>query len=378
MLPLSLLPLCLGVAHGLSLPRQEAENGPAPIALGFSVLKTVGNITAKEFWSQHSAERAKRDGYPIPIVDYRDISYRLDVYLGSDAQKSTVNLDTGSSDLWVYSSDYDPSTSSTSKDTGDAFSIGYLDGTSSAGEYYLDTLKFSTPNPVLSSFQFARSTSSSAYGVLGIADRNQERALSEYDNLPWALQAAGITPKASYSLFLGAEGGSGTVIFGGIDTEKYVGNLTKYSAQKSRGALAVNLQTMLVNGKTLSVDAPAILDSGTSLGLLPLEYMSELDSVFDTTVYTQGSIEYRLVSCDQPSDKYLDFDFGNNTIQIAYSDMVYHQGNDECLLGFGSYGSYMIFGDVFLRQAYVYYDLSDLTISLAQASYSSSSNIISA
>ncbi|KAM9928944.1 hypothetical protein OXX59_001497 [Metschnikowia pulcherrima] len=374
---LHLLALSLALVQGLSLPNFRRDE-TSPLKLDFTVSDTVGNITAKEFWTTYSAERAKRDGYPVTIVDYRDVSYHIDVYLGSNKQKSTVNLDTGSSDLWVPSFGYDASTSTTSVDTGEEFSIGYLDGTNSAGEYYKDTLRFETSNPVLSEFQFAKSTVSSGFGVLGIADRNQEVASTKYDSLPWALQAAGITPKASYSLFLGPQGKSGSVIFGGIDTEKYTGDLTKYSINTNSGGLGLDLASVTFDGSTISVNAPILLDSGTSLGLLNSELMAKLDDIFDATIFMQGSIEYRKVSCDQPSDKYLEFNFGSNTIKLPYSAAVFKQSSTTCLLGFGYYDDYMIFGDVFLRQAYVYYDLTDQTISLAQASYSSSSNIISA
>jgi cathepsin D len=60
----------------------------------------------------------------------------------------TVVFDTGSSDLFVPSTDcdstcsghteYDPSSSSTSHDTGDNYSLGYLDGSTLSGEEYTD------------------------------------------------------------------------------------------------------------------------------------------------------------------------------------------------------------------------------------------------
>lgn len=391
---LSILSLALALVQGLALPVDEkvdlaARSAPSPLKLDFDVLTTVGNLTAKEYWSKvsHLTHKNSKRAYPETITDYKDISYNLDVFLGSNQQKVLVSLDTGSSDLWVVDSNsgdgyYDPLTSSTAQDTGEEFEIGYEDQSTSQGEYYLDTLKFSTSNPVLLNFQFASVSQSSTgiSGILGVGDKNTEAASTEYNNLPWALQAAGITPKASYSLFLGSEQEKkGSIIFGGIDTEKYSGELTKYSIDTANGAgLAVNVPSIDINGKTIEVNQPFVLDSGTSLGLVPKDVQNYLDSQFEHTLYTEGSITYRMVSCDQPTDKFITFNFGLNTVKLSYADAI---SNDDgtCMLGFTYYqDNVFILGDVFLRSAYVYYDLTDQSISLAQAQYLSSSNIISA
>ncbi|KAM9934249.1 hypothetical protein OXX80_006150 [Metschnikowia pulcherrima] len=375
---LTLLSLAVALVNGMVIPGLDTRDEAAPLQLDFTVSKAVGNTTAKEFWAKYGSKNKKRDAYPEVITDYRDLSYQIDVYLGADKQKNTVSLDTGSSDLWVPSSGYSPDSSSSAQDTGEAFKIGYLDGSGASGEYYKDKFQFSTAKPVLSNFQFAQTSDEAGMGILGIADRNQEASDSVYDNLPWALQKAGITPKASYSLFLGPDLGKGSLIFGGIDTDKYTGELQSHPIDSSSGGLAVDVQSVNFNGKIISVNAPVLLDSGTSLGLLSSDLIEELDTIFDSQTVKQGGIEYKIVSCDQPSDKSLDFDFGDNTISIPFSEAIIKQDDGTCLLGFGYYNDIQIFGDVFLRQAYVYYDLTDKTISLAQASYSSSSNIISA
>ncbi|GEQ69042.1 hypothetical protein JCM33374_g2713 [Metschnikowia sp. JCM 33374] len=376
---LTLLSLAIAIVQGLTIPglTYRSDGAPAPLQLDFNVSKTIGNITVKDFWANQNA-LTKRNAYGEVAVDYRDIGYHMDVYLGSNHQKNTVILDTGSSDLWVPKTGYNPATSTSSKDTGKSFAIAYLDGHDIFGDFYTDTVKFETPNPVLPSLQFATSETNGlgGFGVLGIADKNQEAADQTYDNFPWALKKAGLIPKASYSLFLGPEGGSGSLIFGGIDTKKFSGSLVAYPIVESTDLLAINLQSATFNGKTITVNAPVVLDSGTALGLLNSALMKELDSIFATTIVHSGDFQYRYTSCNQPSDKYLVFNFGGNSVKIAYSDAIVRSGS-RCVLGFGWYNDMQIFGDVFLRQAYVYYDLTDQTIAIAQASYSTSSNIIS-
>lgn len=365
---ITLFSLAVALVQGLVVPDLQARNSPAPLALDFTVQTSVGNLSVSDWKAQYRPKSSKRS-YSEAISNTEN-AYFLNVYLGSNLQKSNVLLDTGSSDLWVPTSSYNNATSSTSEDTGNAFSIQYLDGTTANGEYYLDTLTFDTGLPVINGFQFAAANSNS-FGVLGIADKDQESTQSQYNNFPWALQAAGVTPKASYSLYLGEDHGTGVVIFGGIDTEKYEGSLTKYSIDTSQSSLALDLQTVTVAGQQVSDGSPYVLDSGTSLALVSKPLYNVLTKVFK--VGSNG-----LVNCNQPSDEYISFNFGQNVVKVPYTDAVYDNGDGTCSLAFSYEGGNTILGDIFLRNAYVYYDLTDQTISLGQVKYSLESNIIAA
>lgn len=372
---ITLLSFLSCLVDGLIIPSQKRDN-PVPLKLDFTVQRKA-NVT-----SQLQRNIMKRGSYPETITDVGDVSYNLNVYLGSNQQPSYVMIDTGSSDLWVTSQTYSASSSSSSQDTGNPFNIEYLDGTSENGEWYLDTLSFDPGNPpTINKFQFAviQGNDQGGQGVLGIGDKNTESSNTPYDNLPWALAKNGITPKASYSLFLGPDGGQGSLIFGGIDTDKYLGTLQKYPIDTASGpGLYVNVASISVDGKSFSSNQPYVLDSGTSLGFVQQDVQDYLDQIFKPTLVKQGDITYRQVSCDQPTDKYISFNFGQNTVSLSYADAIENDGSGQCLLGFTSYNNNNILGDVFLRKAYVYYDLTDQSISIAQALYSDSSNIISA
>jgi cathepsin D len=78
-------------------------------------------------------------GQNIPVKDYMNTQYFVDVKIGTPAQTFTVVPDTGSSNLWVYSSKcynlvclyhskYDASKSSTYKANGEKFGITYGSG----------------------------------------------------------------------------------------------------------------------------------------------------------------------------------------------------------------------------------------------------------
>ncbi|KAM9912717.1 hypothetical protein OXX69_002309 [Metschnikowia pulcherrima] len=347
-----------------------------PMSLNFKVRKTPGMAVVKE-GNKYIGQRHMRRQLSKTVMNSRDAIYLVDVYLGTKMQKVTVILDTGSADLWVPHHAYDPLLSSESYDTGTSFQIEYLDGVSVDGFYYKDDFRLNPDGFALPGLQFCRANIDDI-GVLGIGDRNQQVSRKPYDNLPWALQKAGLIPKASYSLFLGPSHQSGTIIFGGIDTEKYLGKLETYAISRHSGGLAIDLESIIIANREFPVNSPVLLDSGTSLSILSGEVLNEMDGLFNTTTFIQDGIEYRVTSCDQPSDKFIHFNFGKNMVSLSYADAVHRQESGVCLLGFAYHKNMQILGDVFLRKAYVYYDLSERTISIAQASYSNKSNIVSA
>lgn len=383
--------LATSLVSGMAVP-DLAERSTSPLKLDFDIVKdTSKNSTLyhPERYIESVKARFGKRSTSATITNVKDISYNLDVFLGSQKEKVTVSLDTGSSDLWVFGpqvsnpegGSFDPSQSSDDTPTNEQFQISYLDGLGASGNYYKDDFAFLLGLTLLLDFQFAVVDSANAdgTGILGVADKNQEASESQYDNLPWALLKAGVTPKASYSLFLGSEQeGKGSIIFGGIDTDKYEGDLQKYPVSTSEGLGLLPLSAT-INGNTINLGEAFILDSGTSWNLWPSELLDSVASALGSSGQFQGVY---LVNCDQPSDKSLTFNFGKNSISLPYSDLVVNIGSDDqpqC--GIGAQGTDLdpyIFGDVFLRSAYVYYDLTDDTISIAQAKYSSSSNIISA
>lgn len=85
-------------------------------------------------------------------IDTLDDAYTTPVSIGTPAQVLNLDFDTGSSDLWVYSSDtaaadvdgqtvYNPSDSSTAElQSGETWSISYGDGSSSSGIVYTDVV----------------------------------------------------------------------------------------------------------------------------------------------------------------------------------------------------------------------------------------------
>lgn len=94
----------------------------------------------------------KDTGSAVTTPEEYDVEYLTPVQIGNPPQTLNLDFDTGSSDLWVYSSEtpasevngqaiYDPAASNTSaKQAGYSWSISYGDGSNSKGDVYYDTV----------------------------------------------------------------------------------------------------------------------------------------------------------------------------------------------------------------------------------------------
>jgi hypothetical protein len=82
------------------------------------------------------------------------------------------------------------------------------------------------------------------------------------------------------------------------------------------------------------------------------------------------------------SDATLDFTFSSPTIRVSMNELVivagYDRGQPVCIFGISpAEGNTPVLGDTFLRSAYVVYDMSANTISLAQTAFNvTTSNIL--
>lgn len=111
-------------------------------------------------------------------------------------------------------------------------------------------------------------------------------------------------------------------------------------------------------------DGAALLDSGTSLTFVPSAIYAELANYF-------GADANRIVDCSlSQTEGYASFGFNGVTIQVPFSELsLYDSTTGLCHFGFFDGGAQLILGDTFLRSAYVYYDLGNNEIGLAQTAY---------
>jgi Eukaryotic aspartyl protease len=388
---------------------------PSPRVVGIDIERR--HIPANEVVDRDRRRLRKRQQTVEQTLDNQDTLYFANLTLGTPPQSLRLHIDTGSSDLWVNVPDsslcsaafrpgysgcdggtYDSGASSTQQVVNNEFNISYVDGSSAVGQYVSDTLNFG--GVTIQNFQFGLGqTSSSQEGVLGIGYAINEvqvnrAGLQPYPNLPVALVDGGHIQSNAYSLWLNdLDASTGTILFGGVNTAKYQGDLATMPVIQTYGnyyQLVVALTGVTVNGNSLNsgaLPAGVLLDTGATLTYLPDEIVTEIYN--DVRAVYVGSQGAAYAQCDQANrDSTLDFEFSGQTISVPYNELFLDAGTDEngnplqfqdgsraCLFGIApAQGSTMVMGDTFLRSAYVVYDLANNEISMAQTVFNTTAS----
>lgn len=334
-------------------------------------------------------------------LDNEETLYFMNVTLGTPEQELQLHLDTGSSDLWVNvdtsqlcserddpcsaSGTYNANASSSYAYIDSTFNISYVDGSGSVGDYVSDTLKFG--GITLEEQQFGVGyVSSSTEGILGIGYPINEVAVAynggnPYPNVPWHLVQNGDINSNAYSLWLNdLSASTGSILFGGINTAKFEGELQTIPIIPENGVYAefvIALTDVGANGESgaiaKNIAVPVLLDSGSSLMYLPDDIAYTIfDSVDATYQEDQGAA---VVDCDlRWGTGSIDFTFSGPKISVGLSELVITVGTEAgqpiCILGvLPAEDSTPVLGDTFLRSAYVVYDLDNNEISLAPTNF---------
>lgn len=362
-----------------------------PLVVPFKVGRThTTHLNVSSF-----AERSESHEVSIP---QRGSFYSADVQLGSNKQTVAVVLDTGLLDFWV------PALSSCQSSSCD---LGLFDQTSSSSYHALDEefiVHYGVPGSqtfaqgtwakedvywgdmAVKDVQFGLATAQDVgKGILGLSFKGTEGANTQYTNFPILLKEQGLVNKNAYSLYLNsADAASGNIIFGGIDTAKFKGDLRYFdivniddSGNPTDTAVAffVKFNGITQNGESLvSGSYNALLDSGTTLNYAPADIAHAFGSKYGS--YNSKYDGY-VTSCNTQGDDF-SFEFDGLLINVPFSSLLWHlnDGSDSCLVSVLNSGSdFFILGDAFLRSAYVYYDLEDRKIGLAEVNYTDDSNI---
>ena len=194
---------------------------------------------------------------------------------------------------------------------------------------------------------------------------------------------------------------TGSILFGGVDTSKYQGDLQSlpvltFGPSHAFTDWAVNLTSVVyVNGtnsrgQNLTPDASGltvIVDSGSPNMYLPQELADSVSAQMGASLY-QG-FPYVPCSLRQSNDEFLEFGFDNGVrgprIRVPYREIIYTfgapanlgnvtatDGTRLCYLGLiGTSGPIYLLGATFLRSAYTVFDVDKLEISMAQVEHHS-------
>ncbi|ODV81840.1 acid protease, partial [Suhomyces tanzawaensis NRRL Y-17324] len=325
-----------------------------------------------------------------------NVFYTTNITVGSEKKQILVDLDTGSSDLWVLSANgtdgfasdtaelqsngyLDAEKSTSLKTDNNEFFITYGDNTFAYGEYVTDSIAI--PNGPSIDVEFGLAfTTVNPFGIFGIGFDLNEAGFSSgaapiYNNYPATLKKNGLIGKNAYSLYLNSPNATtGSVIFGGYDTKKVDGSFATLQTVNDQ-VLAINVDSVTVGDNEIQYGSPALLDSGTTITYLP---RNVYQGIIQNLPGSNTPYGWRITT-DEAQGHDITYKFNDVTVKVPVSSLVGPTYDDQGkLLDYTSLqvsigGS--ILGDNFLRYAYVIFNLDDQKISVAQAKFTDDSDI---
>ncbi|XP_067095323.1 pepsin A-like [Osmerus mordax] len=308
-----------------------------------------------------------------------DLSYYGVISIGTPPQSFSVIFDTGSSNLWVPSvycssqacqnhKEFNPQQSSTYKYAGQSLSIQYGTG-SMTGILAYDTVEVG--GITVSQQIFGLSETEAPFmanmvadGILGLAfpSISSSGATPVFDNM----MSQNLVPEDVFSVYLSGGGQSGSVVvFGGIDSNYYSGQLT-YIPLTSETYWQIRMDSVTINGNVVACSGgcQAIIDTGTSQIVGPNSDIANMNSWVGASTNQYGEA---VVNCQSLGNMpEVTFTLNGNAFTIPASAYV-SQSSYGCSTGFGNGGSSQlwILGDVFIRQFYAVFDRQNRQVGLA-------------
>lgn len=315
-------------------------------------------------------------GADLPVKDYMNTQYFVDVQVGTPAQTFTVVPDTGSSNLWIYSSScyaipcwyhdtYNSAKSSTFKKNGEAFDITYGSG-SIQGTVSDDVAVLG--DTTVKNFGFGEVTSVSGLsfyasdmsGILGLA-----YGTISVDKLPTFVDASALTDK-SFAFYLHSNPDKSFMTLPGFEESAKNGEFQFHNVIEER-YWGLNLTSIKQGNKTIPMPTgyKAVIDSGTSVLVGPNTIVEPLIEGITVNIDCSGmetlpDVTFTIDSTDYvltPQDYVLEVTSGGVT---------------ECVLAimgqdFPANFDYFILGDTFMRKNYAYFDKNNNRVGFAPA-----------
>ncbi|KAI0786690.1 aspartic peptidase domain-containing protein [Abortiporus biennis] len=322
-----------------------------------------------------------------------DILYYGALNFGTPVQSLTVDIDTGSADLWIPANcrscntpQFNPSRSSTFQGSDDEFVVTYGVG-KAVGKLAQDVVSIGNLKVQKQDFgivhaeseQFTQEPNS---GIMGLAFSTI--AFSKKPTFFENLLSSGQLQEPIFSVHLarGAQDGS-QVCFGCYDKKKTTGPVnwlsvvTKTYWSVSMEGISSGLES---ENKTTATDLSAVIDTGTTLIYLPDEVAAQFYGTIPgardaAAEYGEGFYVY---PCTSTLSVSLSFSGTNFTINSSdFNIGRVSEGSEDCVggilgLGDGFPSDLAIIGDEFLKSWYSTYDYGNGRVGLSPSINNSS------
>ncbi|KAJ1663661.1 aspartic proteinase precursor [Coemansia sp. RSA 1813] len=325
--------------------------------------------------------------YGVPISNFMNAQYYGEIDIGTPAQTFKVVFDTGSSNLWVPSTEcssiacffhtkYDHSQSSSYKANGTDFAIRYGSGSL---EGYLSQDSLSVGGINIEGQQFAEATKEPGLtfafgrfdGILGLG----YDTISVLGVVPpfYHMVNKGLVDDPMFAFYLSDTnkgGDDGEMTLGGYNKDKFEGEL-QWAKVRRKGYWEVDLEKVRFGDDEIQMDnVGAAIDTGSSLLVLPTTLADLVNKKIGAKKNFAG--QYTVECSTVPSLPPFSLQFGGKEYLLDAEDYVLNvQG--QCISGFMGMdipeplGPIWIIGDVFLRKFYTVYDLGKNRVGFAKA-----------
>ncbi|KAL6819934.1 aspartyl proteinase [Trichoderma camerunense] len=320
-----------------------------------------------------------------------DSEYLCEVTIGTPGQKLLLDFDTGSSDLWVFSTElskslqknhtiFNPSESSTFKKlSGQTWQISYGDGSSASGDCGSDNvtiggLTIKNQTVELASKLAAQFAQGTGDGLLGLAwpsiNTVATNGRSTPANTPVANMITQDDVPSNAELFTAAfyserdANAESFYTFGYIDQDLVSASgqdIAWTDVDNSQGFWMFPSTSSSVNGQAISQSGnSAIADTGTTLALVSDEVCDALYKAIPGATYDDQQQGYVFpMSTDVSSLPEFKVSVGDTQFVIQPEDLAFAPADDNNWYGgVQSRGSnpFDILGDVFLKSVYAIFD----------------------
>ncbi|KAF2171730.1 hypothetical protein M409DRAFT_17966 [Zasmidium cellare ATCC 36951] len=339
----------------------------------------------------------------VPAQDVEsNAEYLATVGIGTPAQNLALDFDTGSADLWVWSTElpsstrsqygsqhtiFDSSKSSTfKKSSGSTWQIQYGDGSTASGDVGTDNVNAGGLVVENQAIELAKTLSAQfeqgpGDGLLGLAfgsintvqptpvNTLVENMIAQQDiqqNTELFTAYLGSTPPSSSSSGSGTTSSSGDAesfyTFGYIDQQATNGQTPTYTpVDSSQGFWMFDSTSAKVGEKTVTRSGnTAIADTGTTLALVGDDLCEAVyGAIPGAKQNTQQQAWVFPTSTDLSSLPKIQFAVGDNLFTVNPEELPFQDlGDGTYYGGIQSRGDqdFDIFGDVFLRSVYAIFD----------------------
>ncbi|KAH6880697.1 aspartic peptidase domain-containing protein [Thelonectria olida] len=290
-----------------------SRNGPLALAKVYKKYNaTLPEGLAATVKKIKNVPKRRSSGSATTTPNEGDSEWLTPIQIGSPPKTFNLDFDTGSSDLWVFSSDtkgvsghatYNPDQSNSSKKlTGATWSIKYGDGSSSSGDVYTDKVTVGGLTVSAQAVEAAKTVSDTFTaetdldGLLGLAfssintvTPNKQKTF--FDSATSQLGSKLFTADLK-------QDAAGKYNFGFIDASAHTGSIAYTEVDNSQGFWTFTSPGYAVGTGPISKSPiTGIADTGTTLLMLPSAVNEAYYSQVEGAQYSSSAGGY-VFSCD--------------------------------------------------------------------------------